>query len=149
MPDEHGQTRTPEANLGERPPESTSVKKNTVARLDNLCHTLVGAALGEAGLKRTTPLAMATLLGFREGETPRRCRHYLPRRANAGIRPATIFAMKPTRAAALALSGALALVSIAAAAPREVLPWVDDYPKAVGEARAKNVPIFVEAWAPW
>jgi inner membrane protein len=33
-----------------------------VARLDNLCHTLVGAALGEAGLKRTTPLAMATLL---------------------------------------------------------------------------------------
>jgi ferric-dicitrate binding protein FerR (iron transport regulator) len=57
--------------------------------------------------------------------------------------------MKPTRAAALALSGALALVSIAAAAPREVLPWVDDYSKAVGEARAKNVPIFVEAWAPW
>jgi inner membrane protein len=30
--------------------------------VDNLCHTLVGAALGEAGLKRTTPLAMATLL---------------------------------------------------------------------------------------
>ena len=33
-----------------------------MARLDNLCHTLVGAALGEAGLKRATPLAMATLL---------------------------------------------------------------------------------------
>ena len=30
--------------------------------MDNLCHTLVGAALGEAGLKRRTPLAMATLL---------------------------------------------------------------------------------------
>jgi inner membrane protein len=30
--------------------------------VDNLCHTLVGAALGEAGLKRRTPLAMATLL---------------------------------------------------------------------------------------
>ena len=30
--------------------------------MDNLCHTLVGAALGEAGLKRATPLAMATLL---------------------------------------------------------------------------------------
>jgi inner membrane protein len=30
--------------------------------VDNLCHTLVGAALGEAGLKRATPLAMATLL---------------------------------------------------------------------------------------
>jgi len=30
--------------------------------VDNLCHTLVGAALGEAGLKRRTPLATATLL---------------------------------------------------------------------------------------
>jgi inner membrane protein len=30
--------------------------------VDNLCHTLVGAALGESGLKRATPLAMATLL---------------------------------------------------------------------------------------
>lgn len=30
--------------------------------MDNLCHTLAGAALGEAGLKRKTPLAMATLL---------------------------------------------------------------------------------------
>ena len=57
--------------------------------------------------------------------------------------------MKPTRAAALALSGALALVSAAAAARREVLPWVEDYSKALAQARAKNVPIFVEAWAPW
>src|SRR5207253_6439085 len=31
-------------------------------RLDNLCHTLVGAALGEAGLARRKPLATATLL---------------------------------------------------------------------------------------
>jgi inner membrane protein len=30
--------------------------------MDNLCHTLVGAALGETGLKRRTPLGMATLL---------------------------------------------------------------------------------------
>jgi inner membrane protein len=30
--------------------------------MDNLCHTLVGAALGQAGLKRSTPLAMVTLL---------------------------------------------------------------------------------------
>jgi len=30
--------------------------------MDNLCHTLVGAALGEAGLKRRTPLGMAALL---------------------------------------------------------------------------------------
>ncbi|HYG61728.1 MAG TPA: metal-dependent hydrolase [Thermoanaerobaculia bacterium] len=30
--------------------------------MDNLCHTLVGAALGKAGLDRRTPLATATLL---------------------------------------------------------------------------------------
>jgi inner membrane protein len=30
--------------------------------MDNLCHTLVGAALAEAGLKRRTPLATATLM---------------------------------------------------------------------------------------
>ncbi len=30
--------------------------------MDNICHTLAGAALGYAGLKRRTPLAMATLV---------------------------------------------------------------------------------------
>jgi len=25
----------------------------------------------------------------------------------------------------------------------------DDYTKATAQAKAKNVPIFVEAWAPW
>src|SRR5512145_2888792 len=30
--------------------------------MDNLCHTLAGAALGEAGLKRRTALGMGTLL---------------------------------------------------------------------------------------
>jgi inner membrane protein len=30
--------------------------------MDNLCHTLVGAALGEAGLKRRTPFGNATLM---------------------------------------------------------------------------------------
>jgi hypothetical protein len=52
--------------------------------------------------------------------------------------------------AALAFTGGLAIVSAAPAASRGVLPWVeDDYPKALARARAKNVPIFVEAWAPW
>ena len=33
---------------------------------------------------------------------------------------------------------------------RSVLPWIkDDYAKALTAARAKNVPIFVEIWAPW
>ena len=36
------------------------------------------------------------------------------------------------------------------AAPRSPLPWVlDDYPRAVALAKARKVPIFVEAWAPW
>ena len=30
--------------------------------MDNLCHTLIGAALGEAGLKRTTRFGNATLM---------------------------------------------------------------------------------------
>jgi hypothetical protein len=57
--------------------------------------------------------------------------------------------MKLNGSAALALTAALTLVSAVPAAPREVLPWVDDYSKAVTQARAKNLPIFVESWAPW
>lgn len=57
--------------------------------------------------------------------------------------------MKLNGSAALVLTAALALVSAVPAAAREVLPWVDDYSKAVAQARAKNLPIFVEAWAPW
>ena len=41
----------------------------------------------------------------------------------------------------------------AAAAPSgaaRVLPFIsDDYDKALAEARARKVPLFVEAWAPW
>ena len=55
--------------------------------------------------------------------------------------------MRSARLAALALSGGLAVVSAAAAG--EVLPWVDDYSRAITLARAKNIPVFVEAWAPW
>jgi hypothetical protein len=30
------------------------------------------------------------------------------------------------------------------------LPFVeDDYAKAIRDARARGVPVFVEAWAPW
>jgi len=50
---------------------------------------------------------------------------------------------------------ALAVATVAGAAastPAEkpVLPWIeDDYPGALSEARARNLPIFVEVWAPW
>jgi len=46
-----------------------------------------------------------------------------------------------------------ALVMLLLAAPlaaKEVVPFIDnDYAKAIAHAKAKNVPVFVEAWAPW
>jgi len=34
--------------------------------------------------------------------------------------------------------------------PAMVMPWIeDDYGKAISEAKARKVPIFVESWAPW
>lgn len=46
---------------------------------------------------------------------------------------------------------AVAIFGIASlASAKEVVPFIEDnYAKAVAEARAKKVPIFVEAWAPW
>jgi hypothetical protein len=36
------------------------------------------------------------------------------------------------------------------AAPHFTVPFIaDDYTKAVAEARARKVPLFIEAWAPW
>jgi hypothetical protein len=33
---------------------------------------------------------------------------------------------------------------------KPVLPFIrDDYPRALAEARARKLPIFIEAWAPW
>lgn len=44
----------------------------------------------------------------------------------------------------------LALIVAGIAQAKEVLPFIeDDYTKAVSRAKTKNVPIFVEAWAPW
>jgi hypothetical protein len=48
------------------------------------------------------------------------------------------------------LAVAALLACTLSAYAKEVLPFIaDDYKKAVAEAKAKNVPIFVEAWAPW
>jgi len=64
----------------------------------------------------------------------------------------------------LALAGALAVGSAgparaaagspparkAAAGSRMVLPFIqDDYTRALAEARARKLPLFIEAWAPW
>jgi hypothetical protein len=49
----------------------------------------------------------------------------------------------------LLLSAAFALGLTAADVDRS-LPFVaDDYPKALAEARAQKLPLFIEAWAPW
>ena len=44
----------------------------------------------------------------------------------------------------------MTLLLAATALPAAALPFIeDDYSKAVARARAKNIPIFAEAWAPW
>ena len=47
----------------------------------------------------------------------------------------------------------LLLVLLIAAVPafaKEVVPFIDnDYAKALAQAKKANLPIFVDAWAPW
>jgi hypothetical protein len=84
---------------------------------------------------------------------------------------APLLVSSPMRPHIAALSLALALVLVAAgtsaraAAPRSkptgpavagtpathlALPFIqNDYPRALAEARARKVPLFIEAWAPW
>jgi hypothetical protein len=44
----------------------------------------------------------------------------------------------------------LALAAAALTASAAGLPWIqDNYPKALAEAKQRNLPMFVEVWAPW
>jgi hypothetical protein len=44
----------------------------------------------------------------------------------------------------------IALALLIAGTTHAELPFLEnDYNAAVAKAKAKNVPIFVEAWAPW
>ena len=44
----------------------------------------------------------------------------------------------------------LLLLIAPVARAKEVLPFIEnDYAKAVAQAKAKHVPIFADAWAPW
>ena len=53
-------------------------------------------------------------------------------------------------ALSLLLSPAMADAAKKPAAEREVLHFIeDDYAKALAEARARQLPLFIEAWAPW
>jgi hypothetical protein len=50
---------------------------------------------------------------------------------------------------ALALLAAPA-VATGAEGLDKTLPFIaDDYARALGEARAQKLPLFIEAWAPW
>jgi hypothetical protein len=66
----------------------------------------------------------------------------------------------PVRLVLLALLAAASPVRAASATPtahpaatytpKGVLPFIeDDYTRAVAEARARKVPLFIESWAPW
>jgi endonuclease YncB( thermonuclease family) len=45
---------------------------------------------------------------------------------------------------------AIGLAANPAAEVDKALPFIaDDYPKALAEARAQRLPLFIEAWAPW
>jgi hypothetical protein len=71
--------------------------------------------------------------------------------------------MHATRAATILAALALTTLTVAqakerttatsaatAAGPKYVVPWIaDDYTRAIAEARARKVPLFIEAWAPW
>jgi hypothetical protein len=53
--------------------------------------------------------------------------------------------MQPLRS--LLLAALLAAPALAGAAGPD---WIaDDWPKALAEAKARKVPIFVDTWAPW
>ena len=55
---------------------------------------------------------------------------------------------RPPTAYRLLIAALLFIANTALAA--DTLPFIeDDYTKAVARAKAKNLPIFVEAWAPW
>ncbi|MBI5836884.1 MAG: hypothetical protein HZB25_06555 [Candidatus Eisenbacteria bacterium] len=52
--------------------------------------------------------------------------------------------------APIAAESAAAPKSAAKTGPPSVLPWIhDDYAGALKQARARKVPMIVEAWAPW
>jgi hypothetical protein len=51
---------------------------------------------------------------------------------------------------ALPLTLALLTLSAPARTLPAPLPFIeDDYPRALAEAKAKKLPLFVDVWAPW
>jgi hypothetical protein len=87
-------------------------------------------------------------VSFRGAQTPR---NPLPVHGQRSVgRGSRAEARDDTTIAIMRRLAALALLTIAALTASAELPFIeDDYTKAVARAKAKDVPIFVEAWAPW
>lgn len=61
-----------------------------------------------------------------------------------------LLAIPPAGHAAPAPARAAAKTGAAKGAAHAVLPWIeDDLTRALAEAKARKLPIFVESWAPW
>ncbi len=68
----------------------------------------------------------------------------------AGRGPRTADRVLRSRAMRKLLLALLLLLIAPIASAREVLPFIEnDYAKALARAKTKNVPLFVDAWAPW
>ena len=73
-------------------------------------------------------------------------RHMVPTALLLAPMVALVLAAAPARPPAQRATAAAAR----AAAPKQVLPWIeDDFPRALARAKARKLPIFVESWAPW
>lgn len=78
---------------------------------------------------------------------------YRPRWALLLALAISILAIDPASAATRKKKRAVRKAKPVAAAPATrpmVLPFIqNDYARALKEARARQVPIFIESWAPW
>ena len=62
----------------------------------------------------------------------------------------TVRTLRTPRTAALAAFLLAILLPPAVSAAGAAVPFIaDDYPQALAQARARNLPLFLEAWAPW
>ena len=62
----------------------------------------------------------------------------------------TFRTLRTPRTAALAAFLLAILLPPAVSAAAAAVPFIDDdYPQALAQARARNLPLFLEAWAPW
>ena len=61
-----------------------------------------------------------------------------------------LFAWAPAALAAAPQKAVTSSSKAAAPARHSALPFIhDDYARALAEARKRDVPLFIESWAPW